>query len=100
MSWFFLNIQSLKSECYDNRTHTGEKPYECSWQGCAWKFARSDELTRHYRKHTGGSSFVLIMIMWLCCCLRSRPVDPNVVRLLVSRNVENRGIMTCDRVTV
>ena len=35
------------------RTHTGEKPYECSWQGCSWKFARSDELTRHYRKHTG-----------------------------------------------
>ena len=31
---------------------------------------------------------------------RSRPVDPNVFRLLVSRNVENRGIMTCDRVTV
>ena len=36
------------------RTHTGEKPYECSWQGCSWKFARSDELTRHYRKHTGN----------------------------------------------
>ena len=35
------------------RTHTGEKPYECSWVGCGWKFARSDELTRHYRKHTG-----------------------------------------------
>ena len=55
MFWYFLNIKSLKSECYDNRTHTGEKPYECSWQGCAWKFARSDELTRHYRKHTGES---------------------------------------------
>lgn len=31
----------------------GEKPYKCSWEGCEWRFARSDELTRHYRKHTG-----------------------------------------------
>ena len=29
------------------RTHTGEKPYVCSWSGCGWRFARSDELTRH-----------------------------------------------------
>ena len=56
------------------RTHTGEKPYVCNWkvdieyddvdipqicrynvcyQGCGWRFARSDELTRHQRKHTG-----------------------------------------------
>jgi uncharacterized Zn-finger protein len=28
------------------RTHTGEKPYICSWKDCGWKFARSDELTR------------------------------------------------------
>ncbi|KAG8179331.1 hypothetical protein JTE90_011595 [Oedothorax gibbosus] len=39
------------------RTHTGEKPYECSWLGCSWKFARSDELTRHFRKHTGQRPF-------------------------------------------
>ena len=35
----------------------GEKPYECTWEGCNWKFARSDELTRHYRKHTGQKPF-------------------------------------------
>ena len=35
------------------RTHTGEKPYICTWQGCGWKFSRSDELGRHMRKHTG-----------------------------------------------
>ncbi|XP_043239945.1 Krueppel-like factor 1 [Amphibalanus amphitrite] len=39
------------------RTHTGEKPYQCTWKGCGWKFARSDELTRHYRKHTGDRPF-------------------------------------------
>ncbi|XP_034042922.1 Krueppel-like factor 5 [Thalassophryne amazonica] len=39
------------------RTHTGEKPYECSWEGCEWRFARSDELTRHFRKHTGVKPF-------------------------------------------
>ncbi|ELV14311.1 Krueppel-like factor 1 [Tupaia chinensis] len=35
----------------------GEKPYACTWDGCTWKFARSDELTRHYRKHTGQRPF-------------------------------------------
>ena len=35
----------------------GEKPYLCSWDGCTWKFARSDELTRHMRKHTGAKPF-------------------------------------------
>uniref|UniRef100_A0AC34GRS6 C2H2-type domain-containing protein n=1 Tax=Panagrolaimus sp. ES5 TaxID=591445 RepID=A0AC34GRS6_9BILA len=28
------------------RTHSGEKPYICSWPDCGWQFARSDELTR------------------------------------------------------
>ncbi|XP_009472881.1 PREDICTED: Krueppel-like factor 8 [Nipponia nippon] len=36
---------------------SGEKPYKCTWEGCAWKFARSDELTRHFRKHTGIKPF-------------------------------------------
>ena len=35
----------------------GEKPYACSWSGCSWRFARSDELTRHFRKHTGQRPF-------------------------------------------
>ena len=34
----------------------GEKPYACAWDGCDWRFARSDELTRHFRKHTGETS--------------------------------------------
>ena len=54
------------------RTHTGEKPYSCQWKDCGWKFARSDELSRHMRcllrcqilfiflfcrKHTGDKPF-------------------------------------------
>ncbi|KAK0081450.1 hypothetical protein PV326_007666, partial [Microctonus aethiopoides] len=37
--------------------YRSEKPYQCTWEGCTWKFARSDELTRHYRKHTGQKPF-------------------------------------------
>uniref|UniRef100_A0A8C9A5Q5 KLF transcription factor 8 n=1 Tax=Prolemur simus TaxID=1328070 RepID=A0A8C9A5Q5_PROSS len=37
--------------------HRREKPYKCTWDGCSWKFARSDELTRHFRKHTGIKPF-------------------------------------------
>ncbi|KAK2101585.1 Krueppel-like factor 5 [Saguinus oedipus] len=33
------------------------KPYKCTWEGCDWRFARSDELTHHYRKHTGAKPF-------------------------------------------
>ncbi|KAK6104775.1 Zinc-finger double domain family protein [Brugia pahangi] len=50
------------------RTHSGERPYHCSWPSCLWKFARSDELTRHYRKHTGDRPFSCT----LCCRSFSR----------------------------
>lgn len=35
----------------------GEKPYKCHFPSCQWRFARSDELTRHIRKHTGAKPF-------------------------------------------
>lgn len=41
----------------------GEKPYRCTWENCDWRFARSDELTRHYRKHTGAKPFKCIACM-------------------------------------
>lgn len=41
--------------------HLGEKPYHCPWEGCCWKFARSDELTRHYRKHTGQKPYECLL---------------------------------------
>ncbi|KAG0044611.1 hypothetical protein BGZ83_010170 [Gryganskiella cystojenkinii] len=35
------------------RTHTGEKPFVCTVDSCGKKFARSDSLLEHSRKHNG-----------------------------------------------
>ena len=47
----------MVANCLSVCVVAGEKPYRCSWEGCEWRFARSDELTRHYRKHTGAKPF-------------------------------------------
>ena len=36
---------------------TGEKPYLCCWDNCNRSFARSDELSRHRRMHTGEKKY-------------------------------------------
>jgi len=35
----------------------GERPFPCGWTGCGKRFARSDELARHTRTHTGEKNF-------------------------------------------
>jgi zinc finger protein CreA/MIG len=39
------------------RTHTGEKPFVCTFPSCEKRFSRSDELTRHSRIH--GSDHII-----------------------------------------
>jgi len=53
-------ITTEEGGCYTVATCmrcVGEKPYRCHFSSCQWHFARSDELTRHIRKHTGAKPF-------------------------------------------
>ncbi|XP_048575381.1 Krueppel-like factor 17 [Nematostella vectensis] len=39
------------------RLPNADKPFYCPWRNCGWKFRRSDELKRHYRRHTGEKPY-------------------------------------------
>ena len=39
------------------RTHTGAKPYTCGWPGCTQAFSQSGNLIRHKITHTGGKPY-------------------------------------------
>lgn len=41
-------------------THTGEKPYMCSYQGCSYSASRKNSLALHTRTHTGGELYMLL----------------------------------------
>ncbi|KAK3860971.1 hypothetical protein Pcinc_033012 [Petrolisthes cinctipes] len=47
-----------REETEGKKKRNRERPFECSWPTCKKRFARSDELARHTRTHTGEKNFV------------------------------------------
>lgn len=58
--WLIMNVCNNSNSCvlcFLFVFVTGERPFPCTWPDCSKKFARSDELARHYRTHTGEKKF-------------------------------------------
>jgi len=76
--------------------YSGEKPFSCLWTGCGKKFARSDELSRHKKTHTGKLPTVT---PWLSQPVTSQPSHHDCHNLPY-HNRHTMTVTTCHIATV
>jgi zinc finger protein CreA/MIG len=75
------------------RTHTGEKPFACTFPSCEKRFSRSDELTRHSRIHNGdhGGTSATVTVSGTKSKLKAKGKQVTVADEVTSKTTHDTG---------
>lgn len=82
------------------RTHTGLKPYSCTWPRCQYAAAQKTTLLTHYRRHERYVGYLTLIISITLTTCNSAAPESYIVNFLYCRQVgrQSQQSFPCTRV--